>query len=326
MKDQPFFINIIPTNDRLEDQNYIETATLVMRRTNPDYFSYSLLTLGHNRFEPWVLAQYLMHQSENFNPLIAVGPSGQHPVNIVKKIASLQTLFKNKIALNLVPGSFSKEMESVNDISSFEQKQNELHEFSSIIRGFLTNKNVMSYDGLDYQLKSTRIFPVIQNDAVKLFFSGMGQSQRSGNEDSYFIKNIKPLSELPRAEKKYSGLALGVCARSTAKEADEAMKMLYPENRKGQMLFDMVISNNETPWNEWIKKRVDSKVLDTNDFNLYPMKNFWSAAPFISGSYEEVVSLLVQYHQMGYDFFVMDFHPDDFKHVEECIKQFRLKS
>lgn len=322
---KPFFINVIPSNDRKDDNAYSENVRSYVKKIKKDVFSYSLLTVGNNRMDPWVLAQALMHESSEFNPLIAVNPYYQHPLHIIKKISALQNLYKNEIALNLIPGAFENEMKAMNVQSTFEQKQERLHEFSSILKGYFKNKQELSFEGPSYQLNSARIYPALKEKNVNMFFSGMGQSQRQGNEDSYFVQNIKPLSEMIPATKAHQGLILGICARATKAEALEALEQLYPDNRQGQMLYEIAVHNDDTPWNVWIKKKLENSSMESPDFNLRPMRNFWSPTPFIVGPYEEVTAILLDYLRLGYEFFIVDFHPEDLVHVEECIKKVKAK-
>lgn len=320
-----FFINVIPSNDRQDDNAYIENVRDYANKIKKEFFSYSLITVGNNRVDPWVLAQALMSESIEFSPLIAVNPYYQHPLQIIKKISTLQTLYKNEMALNLIPGAFENEMKALNESTSFEQKQNRLHEFSMVLKGYLKDKKELSYQGKSYQLNSARIYPPLNDKKVNLFFSGMGQSENAGNEDSYFVQNIKPLSEMIPASHKHQGLIMGICARPTTEQAFDDLKKLYPDNRQGQMLYEIAVHNDDTPWNVWIKKKLNEASMDSVDFNLRPIKNFWSPTPFIVGSYDEVTTTLMKYLDLGYEYFILDFHPEDFPHVEECIKRIQAK-
>jgi alkanesulfonate monooxygenase SsuD/methylene tetrahydromethanopterin reductase-like flavin-dependent oxidoreductase (luciferase family) len=319
---KPFFINIVPMNDRHDDDSYLETTRQYVNKTKKEFFDYSLLTVGNNRVEPWVLAQALMNESKDFNPLIAVNPYYQHPLQVIKKLSALQGIYQNKMALNLIPGAFQSELKSLSEDTDFKQKQERLHDFSSVIKGFLKNRKELSYQGQNYQLTSARIYPLLKEVEVKIFFSGMGQSEKSGNEDSYFVQNIKPLQEMLPTTQVHQGLALGVFTRATKEEAFSDFEKLYPDSRQGQMLYELAVHNDDTPWNVWIKKKLgDVSSLESADFNLRAMKNFWSPAPFIVGSYEEVSAILLEYIGMGYEFFILDFHPQDFEHIEVCIKK-----
>lgn len=318
----PFFINILPMNDRHEDTTYLDHARELVRKIKKGYFNYSLVTVGNSRIEPWTLAQALMHENEDFNPLIAVNAFYQHPLSIVKKISALQSIYKNRIALNFIPGSFQNEMKSLGDESTFLERLDVLHEFSAVIKGYIKNKNDLTLDGHHYQLSSARIFPVVTS-AVDLFFSGTALSSRPGHEESYFVQNIKPINELYPAKLPHQGLVFGVCARETTQKAFDEFERLYPEDRKGQMLYELAVHNDDTPWNMWIKTKLNETSTRSIDFNLRAMRNFWSPAPFLVGSYDEVAGIVKQYINMGYKFFIIDFAPEDIEHIQVCIDKVR---
>ena len=118
------------------------------------------------------------------------------------------------------------------------------------------------------------------------------------------------------------GLGIGICARPTDQEAFEAMKALYPADRKGELLFQLALNNNETPWNVWLKTYLASKPSDNPLYNLSPLIHYQSKAPFIVGSYESVTRQLKKYMDLNYSFFLLDFHLSDFDHVKKCLSFF----
>lgn len=317
--DQVFFINIMPSNDKNDDENYITLVKNYVKKTKKNMFAYTLITLGNKRIEPWTLGQAMMNENQDFNPLIAVNPYLQHPIEIVKKIASLQLFYKNSIALNLIPGSFKQEMKSLSDQLDFEKKQVRLEEFHNVLQQFFKNKNKCTYDGQFYQLQDAKIYPELHDEKIGIFLSGMSDKTLDG----YYVNNIKPMDLMKKSIEKNSGLILGVCTRKTKAEAQEAMNKLYPEDRSGQMLFEMNLASDETSLSVLIKDLLKDDYNDAPDFNLRPMKCFKSKVPFIVGSYEEVAEMLKKYYNLGYGFFILDFHPEDFDHIQECMKIFK---
>lgn len=319
MSDSAFFINVAPSNDRRDQTHFTADLEKYIDRTKAEFFRYTLITAGDKRLDPWVVAQKAMGRNPEFNPMVAVNPLHQHPFHIVKKISSLQFLYKNKIALNLIPGSFPHEMQALNDTLGFSDRLKRLNELAELVNEYSDKKVTGSLEGDFYQVRDAKIFPSME-DSIDLFYSGVPEVK---DDKGMLVKGIKPMDQMQPAQNKKQGLLLGICARSTEVLAAEAMETLFPEDRKGHMIFEMILESFESSWSSWIKSYLKSTSTDDSEFNLRPMKNYWSSAPFVVGDYDKVAGLLKKYTEMGYGFFVVDFHPQDFSHVEECLKRFR---
>ncbi len=322
MKEDVYFINIFPMNDR---QQLIDYSSVI--RTVVDYsldlgFKYTLMTVGDKRMDPWVLSQYCLQTNTLFSPLIAVNPFYQHPVQVVKKIITLKILYSATISINLVTGSFFSELKAVNDNLDFKNRSLRLKEFY-LSMSTLVDQNKTGFKGQFYQSESAEIFPKYNYDTLDFFMSGSIEGDLDPNKNQKFVQSIRPIDEMVNANGSNCGLSLGICARENADEALSEVNRIYPENRKGEMLFSLSINNSLTPWNIWLKSYIEINKTDDRFFYLKPMKNFWSSAPFLVGSYDEVAKKLKEYSQLGYKFFVLDFSPEEAGHIKKCLESFK---
>lgn len=316
-----FFVNIYPTNDRRRNLEHKELLKKVTSDSKLIGVAHTLVTVGDKRLDPWIVAQAGMAESDSFSPLIATNPLYTHPIEAAKKIISLRSFFENQVSLNIVSGSFFQEMKAMNDALSFEERGERLKEFFHCLSSLLKTGKI-NFDGKYYKLAGAEVYPQYNGPAIKYFVSGGLTKDFKNNPDVYFVKNIKPLEEMTPADCKNSGLAVGICARETAEEAQTAIKTSFPDDRRGEMLFEMSLNNNQTPWNDWLRKNI-TKYENSHEYCLRPMRNFWSAAPFIADSYENTAKLIKKYEGMGYSFFILDYHPDEAIHVAEVVKIFR---
>lgn len=315
-----FFVNIYPTNDRRLPCDHRKLLRDMISHIKDSGISHTLLTVGDKRFDPIILGQAGMEMDQGFNPLIAINPLYIHPVDAAKKLASLASLYPNEIAVNLVTGSFFNEMKSVGDNLSFSERSQRLLDFYQCLKLLLEGRSV-TFESSYYELTGAEIYPKIQQQKFKYFVSGTLASALQTDPQVYYLKNIKPLAEQPGSEFPNSGLALGLCVRKTKEEALRAVKELYPEDRRGEMLFNIALVNQETPWNEWLKVNGE-KYAKNPDYYLEPMKNYWSAAPFIVDSYEGASLKLKKYHSLGYSFFVLDYKVEEGDHIAEVLRHF----
>lgn len=321
-KKETFFINIFPMNDRRTEMDFKAVAEQVVSFSVDMEFKYTLVTVGDKRLDPWAVAQYCMSKNPQFAPLIAVNPFYQHPVDIAKKITALEIMYPNSLAMNFVTGSFFGELKAVKDQLSFEERGNRLKEFFHVIQNLLVSKRPLTFLGQYYQLENADIYPKFSKGSFDSFVSGALLNDFKDQKNAYFVKSIRPLKQMLPANAQHCGLGLGICARDTREEAIEAANKLFPEDRRGEMLFGFSIANNETPWNQWLKEYLKNENEDPSFF-LRPLKNFWSSTPYIVDSYQGVAQKLKGYSDLGYNFFVLDFLPEEANHVGRCLKIFR---
>ncbi|MEQ1721816.1 MAG: LLM class flavin-dependent oxidoreductase [Pseudobdellovibrio sp.] len=312
------FINVIPANDRrLEGCGPTDLDKYIDKSAELD-FKYTLITVGNKRLDPWVVAQYALQKNKNFKPLVATNPAHQHPVALIKKLISLQNIYGRQVAINLVTGSFVKEFAAQGELLNFEERSERLLEFLTICRE-LTDKNTFSFTGKHYSLENVDIYPAAK-EICDFFISGSFEINFMANSNkTFFVKNIRPIEHMRPAIHANSGLGLGICARKTDAEALVAAQQLFPTDRAGELLFSMSVANSETPWSVWLKEYLAKNSDERLDFYLKPIKNYLSPEPYLVGSYENVCAQLQKYIDIGYRFFLTDFHKDDFDHVKICI-------
>jgi alkanesulfonate monooxygenase len=315
-----FHINIMPANDRREDRAAIESFLQAVKQTDANYFRYSLVTVGDTRQDPWVLAQKAMETKKDFAPLIAVNPFYQHPIVVAKKLISLQSLYDNPMALNLVSGSFFHEMQRLGDDLDFPARNRRLIEFHEALSVLLSGSASCSYQGDFFSFQDVQIFPKANKNKIDIFMSGsLPDELKPRDESVYYVKNVRPLEPLPPAAA-HQGLSFGICARPSRELAQQALQQLFPDDRKGRMLYEMAAANTQTPWNQWLQKEKDLEQKSQGFFSLKPARNFWTSAPYMVGSYQEIAREIKKYLSLGYAFFLLDYHPQDAGHVHECLK------
>ena len=325
MKKTIDFVNVFPRNDdRKEGFEYKDIYQTVVDYSVDLGFRHTLVTVGDKRIDPWILSQHCLNYNPNFAPIIAVNPFYQHPVNVVKKIISLKSLYSSDIALNLVTGSFFNELKAVNDVMSFSERSERLSEFYKTIIALLEPTD-SHFHGKYYQAQAAEIYPKYSFEKFKFFATGTLPIEYKSNIHANFIQSIRPLDQMEKANVPNSGLSIGICVRPTREEALREVERIYPANRRGEMLFLMGLANNETPWNKWIKSYLEGQKAEDPLYFLKPMKNHWTAAIFLVGSYEEVANRIKAYAELEYKFFILDFPPEEAPHIKHFLQYFKAQ-
>jgi len=320
---KPFFINIVPTNDRREIQSYTDILNEIFNTDIHEYFKYSLFTVGEKRFDPSVVLQLVLNINNKISPLIAVNPYYQHPTLTAKKIATIQNFYPSlKIGLNLVTGSFMTDQKNAGDLTTTVERNKRLIEFFKCLDELASETSKSSLNGDFYKLNDFSQYPIINKENFPVILSGNYINELRPFKNVYYLKNYRPTEILEQNKDPNCGLAIGVFTRENESEAIREFEKLYPRDRKGEMLFSFALNNSETNWNVWLKNYLSTSDANRMDYNLVPMLTLRSAAPFIVGSYENVISQIKKLNSLGYDFFTMDFEPSEYPHIKNILKAF----
>ncbi len=320
MKNKTFFLNAFPPRDKRENSSPASDRKRIQEEAKSGLFAHTLFTVGSKRLDPFVIAQSAMENTPSLSPLLAVNPLHQHPLSIAKKLATLSQLYPNHLAVNLIPGSFFREHNALNDQVSGEIKSSRLLDFTLSLRKLLQSDKPVHHSGEYYPLKGVEMNPAFKGD-LNYFVSGNLYEELKEFTDTWFVRSLRPLTEIKELSPR-SGFLVGICARETTEEAKDAVKKLFPEDEFGKRMHEMSLGNEMTPWNRFLKEHGSKNPGDLS-YYLKPLESFWSPAPFIVGSYSEVAGVLKKYEAQGSAFFILDYHESDFQHVTEVISSFR---
>jgi alkanesulfonate monooxygenase len=287
-------------------------------------FDYTLVPVGAQRLDPWIVAQYGMERSRKFSPIIAMNPAYQHPVEAAKRILTLQAMYPNKISLNCITGSYANEMQAVGDGLDFPARCRRLKEYLLIVGKLL--RGLTTFSGEFYQVKEARVLTASPRHPIDLFVSGSFDGDLSDmGMNIYKVRNLRPDHDCEASFPGQNGVHFGILARSTREQAERDARTMFVEDRKGEFLFNIAIQNHETPWNEWLRSYLKTNSPENPDYFLKPLMQFRSFAPYVVASYDEIAIRLERYISRGDRFFILDFQQGEESHVNECLKRVKAQ-
>ncbi|MES2527130.1 MAG: LLM class flavin-dependent oxidoreductase [Bdellovibrionota bacterium] len=320
MKRETFFLNAFPPRDRRESSSPATDRERIRKEAVSGKFEHTLFTVGTKRLDPFILGQSTMEGTPELSPLFAVNPAHQHPMVIAKNLGTLSQLYPNKLAVNLIPGSFFREHKALNDEASSTERTARLLDFTLALRALVQSSKPVYHKGEYYPMNGVELGSPVKGD-IQYFISGNLYEELKDFSDTWFVRSLRPLSDIKTLPPR-SGFLAGICARKTTEEARKAVAEIFPEDEFGKRMHEMSMGNDLTPWNRFLKD-YSARNPDDYEFYLKPLESFLSPAPFIVGSYQEVASVLKKYEALGAGFFILDYHETDFEHVSEVISCFR---
>ena len=326
----PFFVNVLANYDYRAEAHSVLALEKAVRKSVETGFDYTLVTTGGQRLDPFVVAQYGLSLDPRFAPLIAVNPANQHPIECAKRLLSLQEIYPNRMALNFVTGAFGSDAKAVGENLDYAERCERLTEFVETVGELLSRNRQFSAQGKYFKVGEVLLKMGPQMDGQQrppadLFVSGTKRGFKTPWESScYFVRTLRPPQDQESSPDPRHGLLLGILARPTQSEAEQAALSIFPSDRKGAMLFDLSLKTmRRTPWLDWIHDHFSNLRLEDPDYNLNPLRNFHSPVPYVVGSYDRIAERLRSWTRMNFNFFILDFPATDFGHVSKVLEHFR---
>ena len=283
-------------------------------------FSGSLIFQNNsNDVEPWIIAQDLIMNTENFSPFIAVNPVYMHPYYVAHKIGSLANLYNRKVYLNFISGTSLSEMESLSASLSHELRYKRLEEYIKIVQSLLNSIVPFSINGDFYSLKNIKLpYAIDKRFLPDCFIAGSSVSAENVRENTgcHRLEMAKPISNI-EFSKKNCAIHFGIVAGLDKKEAaDKLNKRFVSDVSEIDQILELTMQNTDASWKKHLMAETDDEV-----FTTLPFKNLNSDCPYLVGSYEEVLCYIDGYIEKGYYCFVIETDNSDMEMASEIINK-----
>lgn len=273
--------------------------------------------------EPWIVAHYLITETETLCPLVAVNPVYMHPFSAAKMISSLAYLYKRKVYLNLVTGTALSYLEALGDRLSHDERYERLGEYVQIISRLLSDDGLTSFDGKFYQVSNLVLLPKVPKSLLPGFLvAGQSEAAREicRSVGGVGMQMLQP--GLDQSINAQTGIHFGIVTRDKEEKAWEAAKRLYPEDEAGREVLDYSMSNTDSVWKRHLKGISDDEAKLPANYWLTPFRNLKADCPYVVGDYECVVNLLVSLIEKGIRVFVLEAppHEEEFRHIDTAFR------
>lgn len=285
-----------------------------------------LLFTGNDTYvEPWLAAQTVCQRSRSASPLVAVNPIYMHPFTTAKMVSSLAYLFGRKTYLNMVTGTAISYLQAMADELSHAQRYERLREYGDIVRALLTSDDPVTYEGQHYQIKNLVLRPKVPAELLpEFFFAGQSDgavatARELGGVHLQMLPPQLAAGLMPSA----TGVNFGLITRPTRDQAWSAARARFPEDRHGQRVLALSMSNTESVWKQRLKKAAEMEAGSAAEYWLDPFRNFQSDCPYLVGDYEQVSEILASLITRGIRAIVLDLPRDEseYRHAAEAFSR-----
>lgn len=126
-----------PAYVTLSRRDLRSTAALTQWRnllqTLPEGIGVLVFSGGGVKFDPWVVAQYLLENCPRLRVMIAVNPVHRHPAAVADQLRSLVSLYGHRIDINYVAGGSQKDLARFGDSLELSMRWERIVEFDRAV-------------------------------------------------------------------------------------------------------------------------------------------------------------------------------------------------
>jgi alkanesulfonate monooxygenase len=317
----------VPDNYRAPTRRYLAEIARAADRLG---FEGVLTPTGTWCEDAWLTAAALLAETDRLKFLVAFRPGLVPPTLAAQQAATLQRFSEGRVLLNIVSGGDDLEQRRFGDWLDHDARYARTGEFLEIVTT-LWRGEPLDYTGQHYRVADARV-STPPDPLPQIYFGGSSAAAlpiAAQYVDTYLTwgeppqaaaAKIATVRELAaqRGRTLRAGIRLHTISRDTSEAAwavaHELVAELDPEHiAKQTALHAKSQSEGQRRMTALHGGRLDA-------LEIYP--NLWAgvglvrggAGTALVGSHEEVAALIVEYHSLGFDEFILSGYP----HLEEA--------
>ncbi|MEH3140016.1 MAG: LLM class flavin-dependent oxidoreductase [Mycobacterium kyogaense] len=280
--------------------------------------------------DAWLTASALLAETERLKFLVAFRPGLVPPTLAAQQTATLQRYSEGRVLLNIVSGGDDREQRRFGDWLDHDQRYARTGEFLHIVTSIWRQEH-LDFTGAHYEVADARV-SAPPDPLPQIYFGGSSAAAlpiAAEYVDVYLtwgeppkdaaakIARVRALAE-ERGRQVRFGIRLHTISRDTSEAAwavaDDLLSQLSPEQiENATALHARSESEGQRRMTALHGGRIDQ-------LEIYP--NLWAgvglvrggAGTALVGSHEEVADLILEYHSLGFDEFILSGYP----HLEEA--------
>lgn len=279
--------------------------------------------------DSWLVTAALLRETRRLKFLVAFRPGSLTPTLAAQKAATYQRISDGRLLLNIVTGGELGEQRRFGDWLDHDERYDRTDEFLTVLRG-AWSPTPFDFEGRHYHVAGATVSGAIE--PPPLYFGGASPAAEVvaarhvdvyltwGEPPSMVRERIERMRDLAAAEGRTLrfGIRLHVITRDTSAEAwaetDRFLDQLDPAL--------VVAAQRSMAASQSVGQQRMVSLHGGSRDELVVSPNLWAgiglvrggAGTALVGSHEEVADRIEEYHDLGFDEFVLSGHP----HLEEA--------
>ena len=280
--------------------------------------------------DSWLVTAALLRETKRLKFLVAFRPNSISPTLAAQKAATFQRISGGRLLLNIVTGGDDSEQRRFGDWLDHDERYDRTDEFLSVLRGALTGQPY-DFEGRYFHVAGATVNQVPE-PIPQLYFggaSGAAELVAAKHVDVYLAWGEPPAMVAPRLARMRElaaehgrtlrfGIRLHVITRDRRQDAwAETERFLDQLDPAVVTAAQAALAKSASVGQQ---RMVSLHSGSRDDLVIAP--NLWAgiglvrggAGTALVGSHEEVADRIEEYHQLGFDEFILSGHP----HLEEA--------
>lgn len=280
--------------------------------------------------DAWLTTAALIRETSRLKFLVAFRPGSVSPTLAAQMAATFQRLSNGRLLLNVVTGGDAAEQRRFGDWLDHDERYDRTDEFLAVVRG-AWGKAPFDFEGRHYRIEgaTTRGAP---DPLPQIYFGGASpaaEAVAARRADVYLAWGEPPEMVRPRLERMRElaakegrdvrfGIRLHVITRDRASDAwAEADRLLDTMSEETIATAQRQLAKSQSVGQARMRE-----LHGGGREGLVIAPNLWAgvglvrggAGTAIVGDHDEVAQRIAEYHELGFDEFILSGHP----HVEEA--------
>ncbi|MEO5901345.1 MAG: LLM class flavin-dependent oxidoreductase [Ilumatobacteraceae bacterium] len=279
--------------------------------------------------DAWLVTAALIRETQRLKFLVAFRPGSLTPTLAAQKAATFQRISDGRLLLNIVTGGEASEQQRFGDWLDHDERYDRTDEFLTVLRGALSG-TPMDFQGRYYHVRGATVSGGAM--PTPLYFGGASDAAErvaAKHVDVYLAWGEPPAMVAPRLARMRElaaeqgrtmrfGIRLHSITRDRAKDAwAETDRFLEELPAHLVETAQRSLARSESVGQQRMRALHGGSSSD-----LIVSPNLWAgyglvrggAGTTLVGSHTEVADRIEEYHELGFDEFIMSGHP----HIEEA--------
>ena len=295
-----------PPSDRGDARTYRSQVVEVVRWSEEAGCTGTLVYTDNRLFDPWLLAQTIVQETERLSPLVAVQPAYMHPYAVAKLVTTIAHLHGRRLWLNLVAGGFRNDLRALADETAHDRRYDRVVEYGLIIKGLLADDGPVTFAGEYYRTKGLRLTPPLPRDlfpGLTVSGSSTAGAEAARSLDATAVtypQNADAFRPPPTAR---HGIRIGIIARDDPERAWRVGRERFPSDRRGQISHALAMAVTDSHWHKQLSTVEQD---EQSAYWLHPFANYQTFCPYLVGDYATVGAELGRYLRLGITTLILD--------------------
>jgi alkanesulfonate monooxygenase len=317
-----------PPSTGYEGADYLSAVADVSRWSDRAGCAGTLVYTDNRLIDPWLVAQVVVRNTRQLNPLVAVQPVYMPPYTAAKMVASIAHMHGRSVHLNMVAGGFVNDLLALGDTTPHDDRYTRLVEYTKFVLAALPGPGPVTFAGRYYSTAAPLPgLEVPEHLLPQVLVSGSSPAGREAARSlgATAVKYPQPPGEeamwTGHGQDSHFGIRVGIIARDTSDEAWRIARARFPEDRRGQITHRMAMAVSDSHWHGQLSGDPDLTQGDDepDPYWLVPFLNYKTFCPYLVGSYARVARSLAHYMALGTTTVILDVPPSEEELAHNCL-------